>query len=1239
MGKAAKIAVMTGRVRGEGGTLGSESRGSGAPTQVTAGARSSTEQAGLSFARGLHIQPGDRVAGRYDVVRLLGEGGMGIVFGCRDRFSGDEVALKQVLVPEGANTSDYVTWFYKEARALAALDHPGIVGARDFGQLVDGSPYLVMDLARGTCLHELSQQPLRFHALWSIFSDILEALAHAHARQVVHGDLKPSNVLVEGRPEGPPRVRILDFGLAWLKEDPHDERLDGEKAMVFAPQAGAGTPGFMAPEQIQHELHHVCGATDLYALGCLAFQLLLGKAVFAGAPEELLRLHAYSRAPRADPTCFPPGTPEGVSDFIAQLLEPRPWRRYEFAAEAQRAWAKLKPIGPRRPADWSLEPQEPRSVRESTPPVARAPHHFQAGTSIRGGLLSIRRPPLVGRQKSLARLLRLAREMAGGRGPTHRLILLLGPAGIGKTRLGEWLATRVHEQALLVPLTARYRREQGPFGGMTGAVTRYYNFEHCDRDAIERSLLARWGGESNDRQLRAWVAGAAEWLRPRPPGDSESVGPSGVRFTIDSLQVRRRVARFCIRRVANGRPLLLFLDDLHNASEAVIEGLMRIPESDPDQRILLLATVRTEEVQLSSQTARNLRELRTRLAGEVMQVGPMQPQDTQALLDASLPLNREGVVEAARRSRGFPLFALQQLHAWSQAGDLQLSAGRYIVNEEALTTRPKTTSDLWEARLAGLNNTQRRAAAALSALGLDMRSVVMLALLRDLAFDGTAQLRALREAEVIVPRGPERYTWPHALLQEHLLLGLRRERDAREVFARVAKALCRHPEALTRRIVRQRSVSWLQAGDGDRAARVFLDFLCQSPRGSLQPRATLNDLRLFEGRVGAACRAPLSRWKAEALRLIGKTLEAKAEAQQAARELASLCQQAGSGAQGRSLELEWAHAQRILGELEGVQGDPDQGAALLDRAATIFERWEDVGGRAACLVGRATLTFHQGHFDRARAAASLGANLFERERDSFGQGQCRLLLAWVAQSEGDAPAASKLAAAAGAHFEAAGYRPGLAETTLLVAHIEHRLCNFANASEGARTALSQFEALGVPTGIASACRLLSMIAIDTDDLERARACAERASSLCADLSDATGGAESELLMAQVELARFSPNLAALHLEQVAAHMDRDASLKQHYLLTLCWLEAELGTRPEPPTERLAEARDTFAEPSQAAQHTSQLLARLSRYPSTPRASRGIIAAWRQAIDRGKGPRRKPQPSPAGGDEPTGGSRG
>ncbi|HEV8549543.1 MAG TPA: protein kinase, partial [Polyangiaceae bacterium] len=675
------------------------------------------------------VLPGHVIANRYEVLGVLGEGGMGIVYRCRDKPSGQIVAIKRVIPPPGNLAHEYVMWFYKEARALAALDHPNIVRAHDFGQLRDGSPFLAMELVGGASLHDLTHARLGFPVIWSIVDQILSALAQAHARGVIHGDLKPSNVLVERRENEAPFIHVLDFGLAWLRIDAQDERLSGSKPMEFAPHAGAGTPGYMAPEQIQHEMHHVCGATDLYSLGCILYRLLGGRAPFSGNSKELLRVHAFDAPPELKPVI---DVPEGVVAFVHQLLAKRPWDRWEFANEARRAWAQWQPEVS-DPAVWRF--QMPARSNEPGPPTrpsgARSPNpDLEPAPDRPPGLLSIRPSPLVGREDTRRALYDMAQELINGEGPPHRLGLLVGPAGAGKSRIAEWLCEVLHEEGKIVPLRARYRAIRSPLDGMLGAALAYYNFERVDRHTIERSLLDRWKVRRDDKNGRAWVAGAAEWMRPGGP--DQAIGPSGIRFTLDTLETRRMVIRYTLRKIANKRPLLFWLDDLHNTGPATIDGLMRILEDEPDQRIMMLATARAEEVALGTSAADRLRQLREAMNGTVIDVPPLTPERTVELIRASIPLDEAAVEEAARRSRGNPLFALQQLHAWALSGHMEFSGGTYRVPPDVLSVRPQTTAELWESRLASVPDQHRIAAYAAATLGGDVRRNVLHALLSSL---------------------------------------------------------------------------------------------------------------------------------------------------------------------------------------------------------------------------------------------------------------------------------------------------------------------------------------------------------------------------------------------------------------------------------------------------------------------------------------------------------------------------
>ncbi len=1142
---------------------------------------------------------GDVIAERYRVDGVLGEGGMGIVYRCADLAKSEElVALKRVIVPETDHAEEYILWFYKEARALAALDHPGIVGARDFGRLKDGSPFLTMDMAPGLSLHDLAHAGLKWPTIWHIVDQVLSALAHAHARGIIHGDLKPSNVLVEEVPGQPPLVHMLDFGLAWLKSDTHDERLDGEKSPEYKPHAGAGTPGYMAPEQIQHEQHHVCGATDIYSLGCILYRLVGRGPPFGGTPKELLRQHAFNDLP---PLVAAIEVPQGVEKIVEQMLEKQPWDRWEFAAEAHRLWATHRPQETQA-KDYNLpriRPAATRPLPKGRGFLGRNPN-LDASKERTTGLLSIRQTPLVGR-KSVRRSLReICDEVIDGVGPKHRLIILVGPAGAGKSRIAEWLCQSVHEEGTMIPLQARYRPVRGPLDGVVGAVTRYYNFETADRNTIEHSLLRRWGVQDNDKNGRTWVAGAAEWFRPRAPGEDAPIGPSKVRFTLDTVATRRTISRHVVRRVGTDRKLLFWLDDLHNASASTFEGFKRMHEEDADQPYVIVATVRAEEVHLGTPAAERLRQLREQMGGVAIDITPLEPDTTRELLRKSIQLEDDAIEEATRRSRGNPLFALQQLHAWALKGNMELRGGSYHVSPEVLAVRPKTTAELWRSRLDAVPEAHRRAAYAVAAISSDLRREVLATLLRELGMPADECIRDLQRAEILIPRGPDRYSWPHALLQEFLSAELAQRSDRTRIYQAAAEALSRHPLAATRRVVRQRVMNLIAAGTPDNAAYLLFEFLKKSWNGQREPLSTLSDLDLLRGKLSGRARAHQDRWRAEALRLVGRPAEAHEYVQRSLQSFRDLDD-----------ELDLAHCLRISGHISADLGNARDGKRAAAEALELFKSLGDKLGQAQSELVLAEIGYLLGNFETARTYVDAGERHFASLNQPLGRGQCLLLSSWVEHSEGAVERSRRLALEARAEFEQVGYRLGTAQANASLAHVEHRMYNLRAAEVGAEEALLAFESLRTPRGQSACRRLLAMVGVDTDDREMATRNAEWCAQISSDLNDPYGMVEAKVLSAQGALLRRELSKAEDLLAECARMAVEEPEPHQHRLLTEAWLLREQDQEREAAL-RVQQAMNTFPNRHRVGDHTVHLLGRLSRYPWREE-NRELIESWRHAL--------------------------
>jgi tetratricopeptide (TPR) repeat protein len=1173
----------------------------------------SGQKGGAPAASSAPSEIGAVLAQRYEVVRELGRGGMGVVYLCRDIVTADRVALKRLRSPDkGESRPEESWWFHQEARAVALLDHPAIVRARDFGQLADGTPFFVMDVLPGRSVHEwMHTTHLPWSVVWSMVDQVLSGLAHAHARGVIHGDLKPSNIMLDLASTGRgPRAYVLDLGLAWLREYRHDSRLDGARAPEVAVHSGAGTVGWVAPEQIRRQASLVGPPTDLYALGCVMYRVLTGKEVFEGDAQDVLRAHKRTPVP---PPKLPEDVPPEVGAFVLRLLEKKPWNRYELAADARRAWHLLKPaaaatleeiVNPGR----ATAPGGPR-FGDLAPDsrAAPAPH----ARSLAPGILSLRAPMLVARHEERRELWAAVAEVAGGR-RRQELIALIGDAGVGKSRLAEWLCAEAHELGMMVPLRARYGRIATPLDGITGAINAHFGLEGADRATVEQTLMARWEVGKDDDEELSWVAATAEWLRPTPPGVLAPLGPTGKRFVLDRPELRFIVIKRVLERLSRARPVLLWLDDLHYASPNTFEVLSRLKRDAPDVRLLVVATARSETLATDLDAALRMEAMRAEWNGKVLELKPLATEDTEALLRSSIPLDDAAVKRAVEQSRGNPLFALQLLYAWAGGGYLTLDGARYTVPERALQGRAITTAELWDERVRAIPTELRLSAYAAAALGDDIRGEVLKTLCASLGMDPRDALVALTRAQILLAAGNDQFRWPHALLQEHLLERLQERSDAPAVYRLAANALARHPAVGSRRIMKHRVQNLLRAGDEDTAARLMFDFIRGSWRRGRDTTATLRDLEMLDGHLHGASAGEGALWRAEALRYIGKMAEARAEAENALRAF----QQAGDA-------LNEAGAMRLLGNIASDLAQPAQGRALVVQALQRYEQLGDAAGRAQAEGVLGEIDYLLGDHARARDTLKQALERCTQVGDIMGRAQCLILLALIEEAVGAYHRGSDLLTRARAEFDGIGYRLGIAQCDIALGHADHRAFDFASARARALAARASFREVHNPRGEAGCERLLAMIALDTDDEDAAEAHARVAFKIYERLQDPWGELEARLLLAQVALARHDERAQALVAACDRIELD-EAEPRQHRHLTRAWLAQVQGrwmdaaaeidaaraafvvSSPEGGGIRAAEAR------ARTGDHTPHLLARLAELRWVGPAP-AKIQAWLQQI--------------------------
>ena len=253
-----------------------------------------------------------RSIGRYHVTKQLGEGGMAIVYRAYDNHLNRDVALK-IIRPGQEKKATFLRRFELEAKLLAELNHPHIVGVVDYGSY-DDLPYLVMEHIQGGTLHQHKGKKLSFTQAARLLAPIARALAYAHSHQIIHRDVKPANILLTDNNE----PMLSDFGIAKMLENE-------EMTALTKTGFGIGTPEYMAPEQaISGKVDH---RADIYSLGIVLYELVTGRTPYASnTPYNVLMKHQKEALPL--PTDSTPDLPKEVVQVIYKALAKRPDHRF-----------------------------------------------------------------------------------------------------------------------------------------------------------------------------------------------------------------------------------------------------------------------------------------------------------------------------------------------------------------------------------------------------------------------------------------------------------------------------------------------------------------------------------------------------------------------------------------------------------------------------------------------------------------------------------------------------------------------------------------------------------------------------------------------------------------------------------------------------------------------------------------------------------------------------------------------
>lgn len=581
--------------------------------------------------------------GSFLLQQPIGRGGMSEVWLAKHAILGLPVAVKVLTT-----RSDMLRLaFSGEVRAMARIDHPGVVAVFDHGlvdaaaqedsqgALIAGTPWMAMEYCSGGTLEGFT--PANWNGLRRVLYDLMGALAVAHARNVLHLDLKPENVLVSTSQDLRPGRKLTDFGLSFAEQEEDDICV-------------LGTPAYMAPEQFQRQWRDYGPWTDLYALGCVGWALVTGQPPFGAdrPPEVLMMAHEELPPPRLRPRL---AVPEGLEAWLRRLLEKSPDRRFASAMDAL----------------LSLQ-----AVDGDPPPPHRVPRLWQGETRpdkkvIGMSMFGLRSLPIVGRTAERDAMWGKLWAVGAQRRPA--VMVLHGPSGVGKNRLVSWICERSGELGAATCLRVRLE------GGIAAMLRQWFRSDGLRREEILHRL---------ERRLPDMDAYAREVLAGIMLGDDLGAAE------------RYATLKLLISALSRSAPLLLCLEDAWVLSEG-LDLMERVLSADDP--VLIMVTTSPEALKEHPVMAMRLQSVASGPQAHWLEIPPLTDAEMDSLLREHLRLGPDLTSLVTQRAAGNPAFAVQVVSDWVHRGILASEAGGLALRSGAVPSLPEDMEAVWAARL------------------------------------------------------------------------------------------------------------------------------------------------------------------------------------------------------------------------------------------------------------------------------------------------------------------------------------------------------------------------------------------------------------------------------------------------------------------------------------------------------------------------------------------------------------
>jgi len=708
------------------------------------------------------LAPAPIELGPFRLDELVATGGMGSIWRGVHRAEGTPVAIK-VMVDDEFQSETFRRAFRNEAWSMASLDHRGIVmvfdqgtvpadvAAESDGRLQAGAPYIVMDYVNGGILSD--RPPRSWWDLKGTLLLLLDALAHAHARGVVHRDLKPANILLDPDLGGSGGLQLTDFGIAHAAE-----RVLGAEEESALPIMG--TLHYMAPEQLDGRWRDYGPWTDLYSLGCIAWELATGTLPFDDEdPLELMDLHLEE-----DPPAFEPRipVPDGFDAWVRKLLVKEPYARAHRAADAAHdlkalgepgdeertralgltmlegipavsqeqidAWAGrerspdtsfyelglqtlsgLAPVSPMASTSGVWDDDDVDSEVADEDSAARRAVRLQLSwrrqrrprpwRSLAGaglGLWGLRTIPLIGRDAELDVIWEALRGVH--RDGRARTVILEGSLGTGSTRVARWLCERAHELGVADIFWATHSPTLRPSDGLGRMLERSFRCVGLSPAMQEARMedVLIRRGLASATRGPELAEGLVRWL----PSDRPRLDGSVPKDELDdATRPRFRTLYTLLSRAARRRPVLLWLDDAQWGVEALAFAsyVLRAQKKRPVELMLLLG-VQSDALADDTTAQSMLHRLRSDPRTRHVPLRPLSEPAQELLVRDLLGLDGDLARSVAEHSRGNPLFATQLVGEWIRRGVLRAGDGGFVLTGEDASI-PRDLPSLWMARV------------------------------------------------------------------------------------------------------------------------------------------------------------------------------------------------------------------------------------------------------------------------------------------------------------------------------------------------------------------------------------------------------------------------------------------------------------------------------------------------------------------------------------------------------------